>query len=147
MLTVALSKGYLLDEAMQLFAKVGIEVPYKKEEISRKLEFYDVTGHYRFLAIRPTDVPVYVECGAADIGVSGRDVILEGEHKVAQLLDLKFGYCRLATAGVKGKFTPDSYFSECAWRLNSLTLLQRFLSNAELILNLLNCMDQWSSPL
>lgn len=111
MLTVALSKGYLLDEAMQLFGKVGIQVAHKKEELSRKLEFYDVTGNYRFLVIRPTDVPVYVECGAADIGVSGRDVILEGEYKVAQLLDLKFGYCRLATAGIKGQFTPESYFS------------------------------------
>jgi len=111
MLTVALSKGYLLDEAMAIFEKVGIQVAYKKEELSRKLEFYDVTGNYRFLAIRPTDVPVYVECGAADIGVSGRDVILEGEHKVAQLLDLKFGYCQLATAAIKGKFTSESYFS------------------------------------
>lgn len=100
MLTIALSKGYLMQESIKLFNKIGIAID-QSEDLSRKLEFTDLSGEYRFLVIRPIDVPVYVEYGAADIGIAGKDVLVEGKHPVAELLDLKFGYCRLVVAGMK----------------------------------------------
>ncbi len=101
MLTIALSKGYLLGEALKVFKAVGIEIE-DPEKSSRKLVFFDKTGKYKFLVIRPTDVPVYVEHGAADIGIAGKDILEEAKDSVAELLDLKFGYCRLVTAAPKG---------------------------------------------
>jgi ATP phosphoribosyltransferase len=99
MLTIALSKGYLMNESLKVFQKMGIKIP--EGDLSRKLEFTDVSGNYRFLVIRPSDVPVYVEYGVADLGVAGKDVLIEGDYPVAELLDLKFGFCRLAVAGKK----------------------------------------------
>lgn len=100
MLTIGLAKGYLMKEALELFKKAGLEFE-NLEEQSRKLEFFDQSGSYRFLVLRPSDVPVYVEYGAADLGIAGKDVLLEGDFKVAELLDLKYGYCQLVVAALK----------------------------------------------
>ncbi|MBU0581348.1 MAG: ATP phosphoribosyltransferase [Candidatus Margulisbacteria bacterium] len=100
-LTIALSKGYLLTESLKVLKKIGIEIE-DPESLSRKLSFYDKSKQYKFLVIRPTDVPVYVEHGAADIGIAGKDILVEGQESVAELLDLKFGYCRLVVAALKG---------------------------------------------
>jgi ATP phosphoribosyltransferase len=107
MLTIALSKGYLLSEALKVFRKVGLRVP-DADEISRKLEFADADQKCRFLIVRPADVPVYVEYGAADLGVAGKDVLLEGRHKITELLDLKFGRCRLVVAALRGAHRKDT---------------------------------------
>ncbi|GBR73796.1 ATP phosphoribosyltransferase [Candidatus Termititenax aidoneus] len=107
MLTIALSKGYLLPEALKVFRKVGLRVP-EAGEILRKLEFTDADRKCRFLIVRPADVPVYVEYGAADLGVAGKDVLMEGRHKITELLDLKFGYCRLVVAALKGAYRKDT---------------------------------------
>jgi ATP phosphoribosyltransferase len=107
MITIAVSKGYLLKETLKIFKKIGIEIN-ENEDISRKLECTDKSGKYRFLFVRPADVPVYVEYGAADFGIAGKDVLLEGSHAVAELIDLGFGYCRLVVAGLKkDKYTPQ----------------------------------------
>ncbi|GBR76054.1 ATP phosphoribosyltransferase [Candidatus Termititenax persephonae] len=106
MLTIALSKGYLLDTALKLFKKIGLHFP--AADISRKLEFMDSTGEYRFLIVRPVDVPVYVEYGTADLGIAGKDILLEGRHKVTELLDLKFGFCRLVLAARRGAYRQDT---------------------------------------
>lgn len=100
MLTVALSKGYLQKETLKLLQKTGVRIP--DGDLSRKLEFTDLDKKFRFLIVRPSDVPVYVEYGAADIGVVGKDVLVEGGYNVAELLDLQFGFCRLVVAGIKG---------------------------------------------
>jgi ATP phosphoribosyltransferase len=111
MLTIALSKGYLLKEAFKLFAKVGIEVDPAEAE-SRKLQITDKSGQYSFLLLRPADVPVYVEYGAADLGITGLDVLVEGSFNVTKLLDLRFGRCSLVVAGLKGRFTKDTLRSD-----------------------------------
>ena len=102
MLTIAIAKGYLMGEAIARFAEIGI---YFDDDLrtSRKLFTMDTTGHYRILQVRPWDVPVYVSRGAADIGVSGFDVLEEKPDNVIRLLDLQFGACRLILAGAKDR--------------------------------------------
>jgi ATP phosphoribosyltransferase len=107
MLTVALSKGRLLEPSVACLARAGIQVP---DDIlkSRRLIATDATGQYRFLLVKPTDLPTYVEYGAAVAGICGRDVLLEAEPDVHQPLDLGFGRCRLVLAGPAGD-TPESH--------------------------------------
>ena len=106
MLTVALSKGSLLAEALQMWRKIGLRLP--EGDLARKLEFTDLAGACRFLIVRPMDVPVYVEYGAADVGIVRKHVLIEGEYTLAELLDLGFGYCRLVVAGLKGAHKPGA---------------------------------------
>lgn len=95
--TIALAKGYLLDEGLLRLKKIGMDVPEFDE--SRKLFALSKDGRIKILKIRPWDVPEYVEHKAADIGIVGNDVLLEKKSNVLKLADLKFGYCRLVTAG------------------------------------------------
>lgn len=111
MLTIALTKGYLLNESVNLFKKAGIEIE-PKEINSRKLKITDRSGKYSFLLLRPADVPVYVEYGAADLGITGHDVLVEGSYKVTRLLDLKYGRCQLVVAGLKKAFALDKLRSD-----------------------------------
>lgn len=99
-LTIAVSKGYLYSEAVKLLNKQGY-IFKDNLSLSRKLFTDDTTGTLRLLLIRPWDVPVYVETGAADIGITGKDVLLEQSPQILQLLDLKFGTCKLIIAGTK----------------------------------------------
>ena len=101
MLTVALSKGRLLDKTVELLAHAGIEVP---EDLlsSRRLIAPDRAGSYRFLLVKPMDLPTYVEYGVAGAGICGRDVLMEVSPDLHQPLDLKFGRCRLVLAGKAG---------------------------------------------
>jgi ATP phosphoribosyltransferase len=98
MLTVALSKGRLLEPTVDFLARAEICVP---EDIltSRLLIAPDATQRYRFLLVKPMDLPTYVEYGVAGAGICGRDVLLEVEPDVHQPLDLGFGRCRLVLAG------------------------------------------------
>lgn len=100
MLTVALSKGRLLEPTVDFLSRAGIEVP---DDIlcSRRLIASDATGSYRFLLVKPMDLPTYVEYGVAAIGICGRDVLLEVEPDLHQPLDLGFGRCRVVLAGKK----------------------------------------------
>ena len=94
-LTFALPKGRILEDTVALLRQCGIACASLLED-SRKLVFDE--GGYRFLVVRAQDVPTYVEHGAADLGVVGKDVLLEQQPEVYEPLDLGFGFCRLVVA-------------------------------------------------
>lgn len=97
-ITIALSKGRILKETLPLFASAGIE-PLEDIHRSRKLIFETTQPNVRFIVIRATDVPTYVEYGVADLGVAGKDVLMEhGAEEMYELLDLNIARCRLMTA-------------------------------------------------
>ncbi len=98
MITVALPKGALLEEAIRLFANVGLDFSVLLDPKNRLLQVPDPTGAASALLVRTQDVPVYVEYGQAQLGVVGSDVLREKQPKVAQLVDLGFGRCRLSVA-------------------------------------------------
>lgn len=101
-LTLALSKGRILKETLPLLAEAGIEL-LEDPEKSRKLIFPTSHPKVRILILRASDVPTYVEHGAADFGVAGKDVLMEyGAENVYEPLDLKIANCRLMTAGKVG---------------------------------------------
>ena len=104
-LTLALSKGRLLRPALDLLRRAGFEgLP---EDDSRRLLFADPTGALRLLILKPLDVPTYVEHGAADVGIVGKDVLLEQEPDVYEPLDLGFGFCRLVVAEPRDLWERD----------------------------------------
>ena len=98
-LTVALTKGRLASKTMELFEKVGITCEEMKDKSSRKLIFVNEELGIRFFLAKANDVPTYVEYGAADIGISGKDTILEEGRKLYEVLDLGFGKCRMCVCG------------------------------------------------
>ena len=100
MITLAASKGYLLDQALKILTQIGVEFEDDPQK-SRKLFFYDKSKNWKLLVVRPWDVPEYVEEGAADIGITGYDVIREKQSQVLRLSSLDFGGCRLVLAGPK----------------------------------------------
>jgi len=105
-ITFALPKGRILEDSMELFAKIGITCPEMKEK-NRKLVFENKQDKLRFMAVRATDVPTYVEYGCADIGVVGKDTLLEQDKDLYEPLDLNFGYCRLVVAEPKALSEQD----------------------------------------
>ena len=100
MLNVALPKGRLGEKVYELFEKAGFECPSIKEN-NRKLIFENPEKNVRYFWVKPSDVAIYVERGAADIGVAGKDILLEYEPEVYELLDLGFGKCKMAVAAKK----------------------------------------------
>lgn len=98
-LTVALAKGRLADKAMDLFGQIGIHCEEMKDKHSRKLIFTNPELGMRFFLAKASDVPTYVEYGAADIGIVGKDTILEEGRKLYEVLDLKTGACRMCVCG------------------------------------------------
>ena len=101
MLNVALPKGRLGNQVYDLLEKAGYSCPGIREE-SRRLLFDSADGSLRCFWVKPSDVSVYVERGAADIGVCGKDIIAENGPRVYELLDLGVGKCRMAVAAPKG---------------------------------------------
>lgn len=105
-LTIALTKGRILEETLPLLKAAGIE-PLENMEKSRKLVFETNRADVRLLLLRGADVPTYVQFGAADMGISGKDTLMEnGAEGLYEPLDLNIARCRLMTAGVKGQPTP-----------------------------------------
>ncbi len=100
MLNVALPKGRLGEKVYDIFEKAGYECPSIKET-NRKLIFENEEKQIRYFWVKPSDVSIYVERGAADIGVAGKDILLEYTPNVYELLDLNLGKCRMAVAGKK----------------------------------------------
>ena len=101
MLTIALSKGRILDQTLPLLKKAGISVP-KSELESRKLILDTNLSDVKVIVIRASDVPVFVQHGAADFGIAGKDVLLEhGANGIFELLDLGISRCRLMVASKK----------------------------------------------
>ena len=105
MLNIALPKGRLGDRVYAMFAAAGFECPDILEE-NRKLVFENPALGLRYFWVKPSDVAVYVERGAADVGVAGKDILLEYAPEVYELLDLKVGKCRMAVAA-KHDFYDD----------------------------------------
>lgn len=99
---IALAKGRLANESIALFKKCGIECEEDIEN-TRKLIVFDKTNEYKFILVKPADVPTYVDHGVADIGIVGKDTLMEAELPLYEMCDLKFGRCRLAVAGYEGK--------------------------------------------
>ncbi len=106
-ITFALPKGRIMQDSMELFGKIGITCPEMDKE-SRKLVFENPEQKFRFMAVRATDVPTYVEYGCADLGVVGKDTLLEQGKNLYEPLDLKFGYCRLVVAEPKALRESDN---------------------------------------
>lgn len=102
MITIALAKGRLAKDALKLFANANITCS-EFDNNSRKLIFSSDDKKYRFIMVKPSDVPTYVEYGTADVGIVGKDTLLEQGKKLYELLDLKFGKCKLAVAGFENK--------------------------------------------
>ncbi len=96
-ITIAIPKGRILQDSVALFKKIGIDC----EELlgdTRKLIFENGAQRMRYMIVRATDVPTYVEYGCADLGIVGKDTLLEQEKDLYEPVDLKFGYCRMVVA-------------------------------------------------
>ena len=100
-LTFALGKGRLAKKAMELFEQIGITCEEMKDKDTRKLIFVNEELKLRFFLAKGPDVPTYVEYGAADIGIVGKDTILEEGRNIYEVLDLGFGKCRMCICGPK----------------------------------------------
>ena len=98
-ITIALTKGRLADQTMQLLEKAGYSCEELKDKKSRKLIFVNEAQKLRFFLAKGPDLPTYVEYGAADIGVVGSDIIMEENRRVYEVLDLGFGKCRMCVCG------------------------------------------------
>lgn len=98
-LTIALAKGRLADKAMEMFEAIGISCDEMKDKASRKLIFVNEHLGVRFFLAKANDVPTYVEYGAADLGIVGRDTILEEGRKLYEVMDLGVGKCRMCVCG------------------------------------------------
>jgi ATP phosphoribosyltransferase len=96
-ITIAIPKGRILQESVALFRKIGIDCEELLSD-TRKLIFENRSQRMRYMIVRATDVPTYVEYGCADLGIVGKDTLLEQEKDVYEPLDLRFGYCRMVVA-------------------------------------------------
>ncbi|MGI6361691.1 MAG: ATP phosphoribosyltransferase [Bacillota bacterium] len=105
MLNIALPKGRLGDKVYQLFARIGYDCEAIYED-NRKLIVENPENNVRYFLVKPSDVAIYVEHGAADIGVVGKDILLEKEADIYELLDLKIGKCRMEV------LAPNDYFED-----------------------------------
>lgn len=121
MLNVALPKGRLGEKVYAMFEKAGFPCPSIKEN-NRKLIFENAEAGVRYFWVKPSDVAIYVERGAADVGVAGKDILLEYNPDVYELLDLNIGKCHMAVAG-KADFKDD--------RTKTLTVATKFTNIAK----------------
>lgn len=112
MLTFAVPKGRMLHETLDHLQSIGVEIPDFDPD-SRELIVYDRDRRYKLVIVKPFDVTTYVEYGAADVGVAGKDVIEEHEADVYEPLDLGFSDCRLVVARPED-YTPDSNYPRVA---------------------------------
>ncbi|PKG23495.1 ATP phosphoribosyltransferase [Niallia nealsonii] len=110
-LTIAMPKGRIFEEAANLLREAGFKLPPEFDD-SRKLIIDVEEENFRFILAKPMDVPTYVEHGVADLGIAGKDVMLEEERDVYELLDLKISACYLAVAGL-----PNTKLNEIAPRV------------------------------
>ncbi len=122
-LTVALAKGRLAELSMDLFIKNGYDCSGMKEK-SRKLIFTDEKNKMKFILVKASDVPTYVEYGAADIGIVGKDSLLEENKNLYEMINLGFGACKMAVCGpieLKDKFKT----------INNLKVASKYTRTAE----------------
>jgi ATP phosphoribosyltransferase len=105
-ITIAIPKGRILEESVALFATIGIDCKELLSD-SRKLIFENSEQRMRYMIVRATDVPTYVEYGSADLGIVGKDTLMEQDKDLYEPLDLKFGYCRMMVAEPAGLAKTD----------------------------------------
>lgn len=98
-LTVALAKGRLAELAMDIFSQIGMDCSEMKDKNTRKLIFTNEEYKMKFILVKASDVPTYVEYGAADIGIVGKDTLLEESRNLYEMVDLGFGKCRMCVCG------------------------------------------------
>ena len=108
-LTIALPKGKLFQPSAELLAKCGLNTQEVSDK-ARTLVFDDEAGNVRYIICRPTDIPVYVEHGAADLGIVGKDSIIEAGKNLYEILDLKFGQCAFVLAAPHKLLPPDGQY-------------------------------------
>lgn len=106
MLNIALPKGRLGEKVLALFEQAGYDCPAIREP-GRRLVFENERAGVRYFWVKPSDVAIYVERGAADLGVAGKDILLEYEPEVYELLDLGLGQCRMAVAAPRGFYDDE----------------------------------------
>ena len=107
-LTIDLAKGRLAEHSAGIFEKIGLDCSGIKEK-SRKLIFTDDVNKIKFILVKASDVPTYVEYGAADMGIAGKDTILEEGKNLYEVLDLKFGSCKMCVCGKAGTGLPTGF--------------------------------------
>lgn len=120
MLNVALPKGRLGEKVYSMFEKAGFECPSIRET-NRKLIFENPQKNVRYFWVKPSDVAIYVERGAADVGVAGKDILLEYEPEVYELLDLGIGKCRMAVAAKKDFYDNTQRTLRVATKFTNIT--------------------------
>ncbi len=122
-MTIALCKGSLLKSTCKLFNGIGLPTSGVTEE-SRNMVFSFPEYKLKYIMCRPTDVPTYVEQGAADMGIVGKDVIEEQNKDIFELVDLKFGFCRFVVAGpqaLTGYTSKDLNYKRVATKFPTIT--------------------------
>jgi ATP phosphoribosyltransferase len=127
MLTIALSKGKLIEPALDLFRRAGYESAELSGE-SRRLVFVCPEIDITFLIVRPSDVPTYVEYGGADAGIVGKDVLMEQDSDVYEPLDLGFGACRISVAALRGEGSRDRLSSKIRVATKYPKITERFFN-------------------
>lgn len=120
MINIALPKGRLGEKAYQMLKNSGYECP-AIENPGRKLIFENPEKGVRYFWVKPSDVAIYVERGAADLGIVGKDILLEYEPDVYELLDLQMGKCRMAVAGLKNFRDPVGRTLKVATKFPNIT--------------------------
>ncbi|MCI9031269.1 MAG: ATP phosphoribosyltransferase [Clostridia bacterium] len=99
-ITIALPKGRLADKTIEILEKCGLNCDSLKKD-TRKLVLTDASDKFKFIFVKPIDVPTYIERGAADIGIAGKDTLLEADADVYEVANLGFGDCKMCVAGFK----------------------------------------------
>lgn len=122
-LTVALAKGRLAELAMELFIAAGMDCSEMKQK-TRKLIFRDEKNKMQFILVKASDVPTYVEYGAADIGIVGKDTLLEEHKNLYEMINLGFGVCKMAVCGPKE-------MKEKLHKINNLKVASKYPKIAE----------------
>ena len=119
MLNIALPKGRLGEKVYAMFEKAGFDCPSIKET-NRKLIFENESNGVRYFWVKPSDVAIYVEHGVADIGVAGKDILLEYEPDVYELLDLNIGKCRMAVAAKEDFYDDPEHTLRVATKFSNI---------------------------
>jgi len=127
MLTIALSKGKLIEPTLELFRRAGYERAGLVGE-SRRLVFPCPEIGMTFLIVRPSDVPTYVEYGGADAGIVGKDVLMEQDSDVYEPLDLLFGACRISVAALRAEVARDRLSSKVRVATKYPRITERFFN-------------------
>lgn len=120
MLNIALPKGRLGEKVYAMFEQAGFDCPAIKET-NRKLIFENPENGVRYFWVKPSDVAIYVEHGVADIGVAGKDILLEYEPDVYELLDLNIGKCRMAVAAKEDFYDNPEHTLRVATKFSNIT--------------------------